>query len=224
MSVRKAFQHIFLNTDESTLLLNAFRDIVTVQHQIEFDKIQSFLTEGEFAPRLIQLHKPPSAPMSAIPHQVGDQSNLGRTYHLEGISDTNDLEATILDLGKLYQQARCFEFDDLIYLITLKLQVAWNSYPALFHLRPLLKINSLIFPESYDENTLDFLQHWMLHFFAETWELFNYDCSDMFWTVLRANPGLLDAVISLRSGLISENPKLYSDPQALIRSRGVAKL
>jgi hypothetical protein len=64
----------------------------------------------------------------------------------------------------------------------------------------------------------------MLHFFAETYDLFNYDCSDMFWSVMRAKSGLLDAVIMLRSGLISENPKLYSDPQALIRSRGVAKL
>ncbi|KAJ6072021.1 hypothetical protein N7499_010035 [Penicillium canescens] len=226
MSVRKAFQQIFLNTDESTLLLNAFRGIVTVQHQIEFDKIQSFLTEGEFSPRLIQLHKPPSfAPMSAIPHQIGDQSCIGRTYHLEGISDTNDLEAAILSLGTLYQQARCFELADLIDLITFKLQVAWNSYPALFHLKPLLKITSLIFPDDhYDENTHDVLQHWMLHFFAETYDLFNYDCSDMFWSIMRANSGLLDAVIMLRSGLISENPRLYSDPQALIRSRGIAKL
>jgi hypothetical protein len=225
MSVCMAFQHIFLKTEESALLLNAFRDIVNIQHRVEFAKIQSFLTDGEFSPRLISLYNPVSfTSMEAIPHQIGDQSNVGRRYRLEGISDTNDLETAILSLGELYQQARSFELTDLIYLITLKLQVAWNSYPALYHLKPLLKITALIFPNAYDENTHDALQYWMLHFFAETYDLFTYDCPDMFWSVMRANPDLREGVMKLRSGLMTENPMLYSDSQALIRSRGVEKL
>jgi hypothetical protein len=46
----------------------------------------------------------------------------------------------------------------------------------------------------------------------------------MFWSVMRANPDLREGVMKLRSGLMTENPMLYSDSQALIRSRGVEKL
>ncbi|KAJ5749227.1 uncharacterized protein N7511_010923 [Penicillium nucicola] len=224
MSVRKAFQQVFLNTAESSTLLGAFHGIVQIQHTIEFQKIQSFLRDREFCPRLIQFHNPSSTSESAISHQIGDLFGIGRIYRLDGMDNPKDLVIMILDLGKLYEQARCFELADLIHLIAMKLQVAWNSYPSLVHLKALLKIVPLVFANSYDESTLDILQKWMLHFFAESYDLFAYDCSDAFWSTMRANSGLQDAVNGIRSKLVSGNPELYSDPLALIRSRGITVL
>ncbi|KAJ5293726.1 hypothetical protein N7508_008547 [Penicillium antarcticum] len=156
MSVSQAFHQTFLNAADSTVCFNAFQSIVQSQPKIVFDNIRSFLTDREFSLRVIQVYKP---------------TNIGRIYQLEGVEDTNGLKAVNLGLGKLYQHARCFELTELISLITLKLQDLWNTYPDLFHLRPLLEITVLIFPDEYDESNHDPLQTWMLRFFAETYDL-----------------------------------------------------
>lgn len=232
LTLRDALEYIFLQKDEAADILAVFNDSVLVQNRPESEQIKSFITSGEFVPRIVQVNDPtrntnaadgnePSGDSADL--QVGDRHGFGRRYQLQGINNSDDLGKHIISLGHLYRQARRFNLVALINMITLKLQVAWNSYPGLSQLEPLLEVVSMAFQNNSDDNK-DQLQAWLISFMADTLDLIYFACSGRFWEVMQGNSALQRAVFAARSDIVAKNPEKYSDARVLIRSRGIDRV
>lgn len=108
----------------------------------------------------------------------------------------------------------------LIGLIILKLQAAWNSYPGLHQLEPLLEVTSLVFSGEGGPDGDD-MQYWLVSFIADAKDLFLFECPARFWEVMCGNQTLMNAVFQLRNDAQRKDPDKYADSRVLIRSRGV---
>ncbi|KAJ5577685.1 uncharacterized protein N7459_006649 [Penicillium hispanicum] len=233
LTMRMALEHIFLHKEEAVEILAVFHDMVEIQGRPEAEHIQSFLIHKEFSPRLVSLNAPfPTHTSNSkdnrptdeeVQYEVGDCYRMQRQWKLEAVGDSDNLQKQIISLGRLYLQARRFKMDDLIHLITRKLQAAWNSYPGLCQLEPLMDVTTMAFSDP-SVVELDELQTWLINFIADTLDLFFYVCSEQFWAAMRENPALHHVVFRLRKEFLQENPNKYSDPRLLIQSRGINQL
>ncbi|KAJ5155888.1 hypothetical protein N7492_008691 [Penicillium capsulatum] len=232
ISLRQALENIFLEKPGSVELLAIFTDTVAVQKRPESQQIQSFLKTGEFVPRLVQVNHPSrilsgpdgkSSANEAKEAQVGDCYGFGRRYQLEGVNNSDDLCKHILALGRLYQQARRFGLGALTGMITLKLQVAWNSYPGLCQLEPLLGVVEMAFKDKISD-TQDNLQAWLIKFVADILDLIYYSYSNQFWKVMNGNPPLQRILFEHRLKLVQVAPEKYTDPRVLLRMRGIGQI
>lgn len=231
LNLRSALEHVFLQEDDAHDILVIFRDIVSIRNKLESDKIRSWLRIREFMPRLVQVNdqelnsiaSQTSAPSneSSPERQVGDVQGIHRKYHLEAVSNSKALGDIILSLGRLYHAVRHFDLDGLVDLITLKLQVAWNSYPGISQLALILEVTAMAF--SGYPNKRDSLQSWLAAFIADTLDLQYYACSEKYWEVMRGNRGLHDEVCHRRKELNRDHPERYADVRALLHSRGIKK-
>lgn len=226
LNLRTALDHVFLQKSDAACLLAVFYECVKIQNKPACEQIRSWLTVREFAPRLIQMNEQSAketANSEISRRQVGDILGVHRRYHLEAINDSHDLREQILSLGRLYKQARHFEMPELIDLIQLKLQAAWNSCPGVSQLQPILEVVTLAFRDISPDHKYDSMQAWLVNFVAETMDLFFYDCPEHFWEVLRGNPTLHEMVFKIRTEALQKDPAKYADPRVLIRSRGIEK-
>lgn len=231
LDLRSALEHVLLQGDDAHDILVMCRDLVSIQvrNKLEADKVRSWLKIREFVPRLVQLNDQELssiASQSSAPstesfgeRSIGDVQGIHRKYHLEVVSDSKALGDIILSLGKLYHAVRHFALDGLVDLITRKLQVAWNSYPGISQLAPILEVTAMAFSGS--PNKRDNLRTWLAAFIADTLDLHYYACSDKYWEVMRGNRSLHDEVCHRRNDLIQGHPERYADVRAMLRSRGI---
>lgn len=139
LTLRSALHHVFLQEDDAADVLGIFREVLQTQDQPEFLQIQSWLRSHEFAPLAVQVNDLPrrvaddNASSNVASRQIGDIYE----HPPQILSGCRLRLGKILSLGRLYTQARSYEMAQLIDLIRLKLQAAWNSYPA----RALLNCN-----------------------------------------------------------------------------------
>lgn len=236
MTISHALEHVFLGQIESAKIIDVFQGAVILEKQPEYVHIRSYLTDGEFLPRVIELNSPEfkvptsfaarDAKNNSIMRVIGDQMGIGQNFKLNGVTTNLDLEEIILILGKVYVQARRFGLMHMVYRIAFKLQVAWNCYPDLYQCKPLLGVASLAFAgcTEFDIEACDYLQSWMIHLLAEASDLLTYNSSEQFWSLLRAHPKLQDVVLHLRTLAHVHNPELYGNTRALLYSRGVSQL
>lgn len=232
LPLRQALENIFLQKPDSAELLAIFTDTVAIQGHRGSEQIQSFLTTGEFIPRLVQVNNPTRIMSAAEGNesacqadvvQVGDCHGFGRIYQLQGINNSDDLCQHILALGRLYQQARRFGLAALTSMIAMKLQVAWNSYPGLCQLEPLLAVVDMAFKDCPD-NKQDHLQVWLINFIADTLDLIYYSYSDRFWEVMHGKSSLQRIIFETRSKIVQQTPDKYTDPRVLLRSRRIGQV
>lgn len=231
MPFKQVLENIFLQKPESGELLAIFTDTVRIQGCQESEHIKSFLTTGEFVPRLVQVNDPARI-ISAVEGsqtnhqigeiQIGDCYGFGRKYQLQGINNSNDLCRHILALGRLSQQARRFGLASLMSMITMKLQVAWNSYPGLCQLEPLLGVVDMAFHDCHEGQ--DQLQVWLIQFIADTLDLIYYSYSDRFWEIMQGKGSLQRTIFEARSKMVQETPGKYTDPRVLLHSRGIGQV
>jgi hypothetical protein len=237
LTLGQALKHVFLDQHEAAKIKDVFLGAATLERQPEYLQIREYLSDGEFAPRLITLknsgfsHPTPFPALDArtnstIFRLVGDQMGIGQNFKLNGVSNSLDLENAILVLGRVYLQARRFGLTDLVYRIAFKLQVAWNCYPELYQSKPLLEVAALAFAgrTEFDEADCDYLQAWLIHFISEASDLLTYNANEQFWSLLRAYPKLQEKVLNLRTLAHVHNPELYGNTRALLESRGLGNL
>ena len=226
LDLRAALEHIFLRKNGAAEILDIFHHSVEIQSRPESEQIRSFFMSGEFAPCLVQVNNPAakavdqSADAEPVQREVGDYYGIGRQYQLEGIKDSEELCDQINFMGRLYVQARRFDMISLVKMITLKLQVAWNSYPGLSQCGALLEVTNLAFKD-VSTGTYDHLQTWIINFVADTIDLFYYGCPERFWEIMHENPALHNAVFQLRKELLHKTPNKYADARVLVHSRGM---
>lgn len=234
MTMRQALAQVLLERPETEDVLAFCRNLNAVQSRAEIVQLRDFQKEREFTPRLLQPdYLPSNMPKCVqisdeqgqkVPYLLGDKMHIGQRLRLEGVEDSAGLRDGVTILGALYDQARNFGIKDLIYCITYKLQVAWNSYMGVGQCLPFLGVATLAFKNDYIREASDFLQTWFISFLAETYDLFVNQCHDKLLTLLRANPKLQDAVLELRAKLLLRQPEVFSDTRALLRSRGIGQL
>ena len=230
LTLRSALQHVFLQEDDAAEILGIFRGVFETQDQPEFLQVQSWLRSHEFAPLLVQVNDQPrraadsNASLNVASRQIGDILNIHRKYHLAAVSDSADLQDKIISLGRLYRQARSYEMTQLIDLIRLKLQAAWNSYPGLAQLQPTLQVTMMAFSQEPAGCKHDNLQKWLIEFIADTHDLFLYDCPGNFWAVMHDLPDLYTEISKVRTEMHTKSPQRYADIVSLIRSRGIEKV
>ena len=179
------------------------------------------MKKQEFEPRIVQIlnqsTESTSDTQSEEP-QIGDITHLNRNYRLEGITDSKTLQQEIIALGTFYRYARRFNKPALVEKITTKLQIAWNSYPGLSQLDPILDVAKIAFQDGIEK--IDVLQEWILMFIADTKDLFPVACNTKYWDVMRSFPVLMEAVNARRDELLRVDPGKYSDVRVLLRERG----
>lgn len=231
LDLRSALGHVFLQEKDADDILAIFHDVVSIKKKPEFEHIRSWLTTHEFKPRLVQLQVNDQGIVSNnVPGQgsndetcqgreIGDIKAIHRIYRMEAVSDSHDLRQTILSLGRLYLSIRHFAMEGLVEMIILKLQVAWNSYPGISQLVPILDVAAMAFSGGPARN--DALRTWLVSFIADTQDLYFYECSPRFWEVMRSSRALYDEVFQRRTVLHRDQPERYSDVLALLRSRGI---
>lgn len=232
LDLRAALRHVFLQEEDADDILAIFHDLVSIKNKTEFEHIRTWLLTREFKPRLVQLQVNDQAIVSnkaqgqgsddepSQDREIGDIKGIYRKYRLEAVSDSHDLRQTIVSLGRLYLSIRHFAMEGLVELITLKLQVAWNSYAGIMQLVPILDVVTMAFSGPARNDTL---RTWLVSFIADTQDLYFYDCSPRFWEVMRSNAALHDEVFQRRTELHRDQPERYSDVRALLRSRGIEK-
>ncbi|KAJ5092878.1 hypothetical protein N7456_008739 [Penicillium angulare] len=237
LTISQAIDDILLGTPEAAEILGAFDDILRVQNQPEAAKLKSYLETKEFEPLLIQILNPAAPNMTNAASEsptkkgtsepfIGDCLRMGRVYQLKGVKDSEALQQEIISLGHLYTYASHFHKTSLIRLITQKLQVAWNSYPGVFQLRPLLDVAMIACRDASfaASEKKDHLQDWIVRFVADTMDLFLYDCGKEYLQVLREAPALHEAVIEMRKKHVANFPERYTDIRILLRSRGIKEI
>ncbi|KAJ6096266.1 hypothetical protein N7486_007012, partial [Penicillium sp. IBT 16267x] len=216
LSLQDSVESWVLGKPEAEEIQSFFKHIVQLPSQPEFTQIKSFFLTREFKPRLVQEENPK--------FEVGDIKGLGRHWQLQDIRTSDDLCEAILSLGQLYTFARRLNLDEMIRMIAFKLQVAWNSYPGLCQLEPLLSILSVVYTNDCSMATKDHLQEWFLKFIADVQDLVLLACSVKYQTVMREVPSLYNAVSDLRLELVSKSPEKYTDQRRLLESRGIDQL
>ncbi|KAJ6166892.1 hypothetical protein N7470_002339 [Penicillium chermesinum] len=225
MNLMTVIESFILQKEVADEVFAIFEATVSLREP-ELGKLRSFLASKEFTPRLIQPIVTTREAQDDIEDivfadtSIGDILRIGRSYELKDVADAEDLSVEIISLGNLYAQARRYNMRELIADITLKLQVAWNSYPGLSQLGFLLEVTSLAFEEDI-QPPYNGLQEWLLNFMADAFDLFTYACSEPFWQVLHADDGLKEAVFTRRADNMKESPTRYIDIPALLRSRGI---
>lgn len=226
LSLQASIRSWVVGNSEAEEIQSLFNRIVQLPSQPAFAQIKSFYLSSEFHPRLVQVNAPSESENCAAGGQeetrefeVGDINGLGRHWQLQDIRTSDDLCEEIISLGQLYTFARRLNMDELIRMITFKLQVAWNSYPGLCQLEPLLSVISMV-----DMAEKDHLQEWIVKFVADVHDLMLLACSVKYQTVMREIPSLYNAVSDLRMELISKSPKKYLDQRCLLESRGIGQL
>lgn len=190
----------------------------------EFEPIHSFLATGEYNPRLVDLNE---AIKPGEDHSiVGDQFAFGRKFALENIKAPEELDAQVLRFGKAYLHAKVFNLPVLQGLTLWKLQAAWNSYPGLQQLGPILECARFLFEERkqfpglFGNGTAwDPMQNWMVGFLADTIDFCFYRYSEQFWDTLRDNCALQAAVFKRRAENLAKNPGRYLPTDQLILAR-----
>ncbi|KAJ5793695.1 hypothetical protein N7457_000294 [Penicillium paradoxum] len=233
MSIRQALQHIVLGESQKDQLIDVFRGAIVCDTQPEYVHIRSYMKDGEFLPRVIELDTPEFEYPTTFPTHdmnnnvmmrvIGDQMDIGQNFKLHAVATNEDLEDTIQILGRIYLQARRFGLDHMVYRTTFKLQVSWNCYPYLFQCKPLLEVAALAFEgcTEFSMEACDYLQAWMMHLLAEAMDLFTYSASGQFWALMRANPNLQEVVLHLRFLAHCQNPEVYGNVSAILTSRGI---
>ncbi|KAJ5735362.1 uncharacterized protein N7483_000487 [Penicillium malachiteum] len=229
LSMSEVAERVLVQGPRANELLEIFHEMLKVQRQPESAKIKSFMQTSEFSPRLSQINNPANnwsndtANKNKSGKLLGDYLEKGRILQLESVRDSNTLQQEIVSLGHLYKYARRFQKPKLIKMIAIKLQVAWNSYPGLCQLKPILDVASIVC-QDFSLTTKDYLQNWILNFIADTMDLFLHDCSEKYWSAMRALPDLFDAVTKLRAEFIVRFPGRYSDVRVLLSSRGIDQI
>ncbi|KAJ5240014.1 hypothetical protein N7468_004633 [Penicillium chermesinum] len=213
MNLMTVIESFILQKEVADEVFAIFEATVSLREP-ELGKLRSFLASKEFTPRMTL------KTLFFADTSIGDILRIGRSYELKDVADAEDLSVEIISLGNLYAQARRYNMRELIADITLKLQVAWNSYPGLSQLGFLLEVTSLAFEEDI-QPPYNGLQEWLLNFMADAFDLFTYACSEPFWQVLHADDGLKEAVFTRRADNMKESPTRYIDIPALLRSRGI---
>lgn len=231
LDLRTAIEHVFLKDHDADDILAVFRDLVSLKNKPEFEHIRNWLLLREFKPRLVHLQVndqtviPNTAQSqgsdneSSQDREIGDIKGIHRNHHLEAVSNSQVLRQNILSLGRLYLSIRHFAMEGLVEFITFKLQVAWNSFPGISQLGPILDVAAMVFSGGYAQK--DALRSWLVSFIADTQDLYFYDCSARFWKVMRSNAVLYDEVFQKRTEMHREHPEKYADVRALFRSRGI---
>lgn len=188
----------------------------------EFEPIYSFLITGEFEPKLIDRSKSISPENQS--RILGDQFGLGHKYSLAGIVCSEELDKQILRFGRIYMNAGLFGLDILQGLALWKIQIAWNSFPGLHQLVPILEVARIAAGKANDPGTGTGLSHgplysWMVGFFADTMDLFFHSCPDHFWQVMGPNHGLQASVMRRRAEKLAKDPGRYLNLEEIIASR-----
>lgn len=211
-------QHILLKKENSEELLAIFRDVSTVEEP-ELGKLMSFLKTQEFNPQLLKASFPRQSNSKDVEEfEIGDCLGIDRQFQLHGVRNSADLHEEIVRLGKLYSYARRLNMVDLVEKITLKLQAAWNSYPGLSQLEPLLEVAAMVFR---DYIRRDLLQDWLIKFIADTLDLIYYQCPRRYWALMRDGPDFFSLVTQMRSEANRKNPERYANPRDQLRKRGI---
>lgn len=229
-NLRWSIEHIFQDGDDADELLRIFWEILQVHGQPEFVQIQSWLRSTEFAPHLVQVKNP--TPISTIhgdssgleSGEIGDILQTHREYQLANVQNSEDLRKQILSLGRLYRQARIYNLTKLIDLIRHKLQAAWNYYPGLGQLEPILEVTKMAFKDMPESCKHDNLQKWLIRFLADTQDLFTYDCGSKWWALMGELSDLYSEVSQVRTEMHRGHPERYADLLFLLRSRGIEEI
>lgn len=233
MNLRQILSNLLLKNILHPENLYVLRSAIDIQYRPEAEKICSYLKTNEFNPRVIHVSDS-TFPMMANQmtnsmdekqtRLIGDLSNIGQWRQLEGINDSDDLSKQIMSLGSLYKEAQNFDMTELMDLIVLKLHIAWNSYPGLHQLHPLVETIRIINPEHFTTPLKDPFQKWIVNFIAETLDLFQYACGKRFWEIMKSYPFLYSAASEKRKKLIKNDQEKYVDLRVLLQSRGVEEI
>lgn len=211
-------EHILLEKENSQGLLAVFRDVSTVQEP-ESGKLVSFLKTQEFTPHLLRTSLARQGNSRGDEEfEIGDCFGINRQFQIQGVTNSADLHEQIVQLGRLYSYARRLNLVDLVEKITFKLQAAWNSYPGLSQLEPLLDVTAMAFKGS---TRTDHLQDWLVKFVADTLDLIFYQCPQRYWAIMSDQPDLYNSVTRMRSELSRKSPERYANPRDQIRQRGI---
>ncbi|KAJ5918737.1 hypothetical protein N7454_009881 [Penicillium verhagenii] len=230
MSLQIAIESLLLEKPEAGEIQAFLEHMSELRSQPEFMLLKSWCLTKEFQPRLIQINNPGEVmrdERSSEDHarsEVGDIRNIGRQWQLQDIRTSDDLRETIRSLGNLYVYARRLNLDDMIRNITLKLQVAWNSYPGLCQLEPILDVTAIVYKNYCPSNAKDHLQEWLSRFVADVQDLIMLACSLKYQSVMRDSPSLYHDVSNLRVKFLSQSPAKYTDARLLLQSRGIDRL
>lgn len=233
MNFRQVQHHFLLRDEYRSTIRRIFRHHLDVEDQPEAEQICMFLNSGHFNPRVVEVKDPVPFANNAgeensndegQTRQIGDILRIGRKLQLQGIQlqgndDIKGLQKLILSLGRLYKQARIFDIKLLMENVIQKLQIAWNSYPGIYPLKPLIEVVRIVDPVHLAAN--DPFREWIVLFIAETIDLFQYEDGKKFWKVMNSYPLLRMEINDKRSEFLKNNPERYMDVQALLRSRGV---
>jgi hypothetical protein len=226
-SLRDCIEHIFHEGCHADEMLRIFEATLQIQNEPEHAQIQSWLRTKEFNPLLVQVHNPTlSATIDGnLSHdtssEIGDIQKSRRKYHLANVSDAEELRGQILSLGRLYLQARNYELTKLIELIRHKMQAAWNFYPGLCQLQPVLEVTMMAFKARPEHREHDTLQKWLIEFLADTQDLFTYDCAEKWWGLMSELPDLFSEISQVRTEMHRRHPERYEDLSSLLYSRGI---
>jgi hypothetical protein len=214
--------------------LTMCESLIVVRNKPEHMQLRSFIIGTEFSPRLVEFNPDirfvPScvvtndAEDNKVSYLLGDKLQIGQSYCLEAITNTEGLREAMTSLGNVYEQARSFEMRDMIHDIAIKLQVCWNSYSGLSQCQTLLEIAKIVFWNDTGAKNGDPVQTWFVPFMAETYDLFDYECHEGLLALLRAHPRLQAEVLSIRTEFRLQQPALFADALGLLRSRGVFHL
>ncbi|KAJ5988952.1 hypothetical protein N7481_004162 [Penicillium waksmanii] len=233
MNFRQVQNHFLLRDEYRSTIRRIFQHNLDVEDQPEAEQICMFVNSGHFNPRVVEVKDPVPFANNAgeensndesQTRQIGDILRIGRKLQLQGIQlqgkdDIKGLQKLILNLGRLYKQARIFDIKLLMVDIIQKLQIAWNSYPGIYQLQPLLEVIRIIDPVHLTAG--DLFQEWIVAFIAETIDIFQYDDGKKFWKVMNSYPLLRMSVQDKRREVLKNNQERYMDVQALLWSRGV---
>lgn len=211
-------EHVLLEKEHSRELRAIFRAVSTVQEP-EAGKLICFLKTQEFDPQLLKISLARQiSSHEAEEFEIGDCLGIHRHFQLHGVTNSRDLQEQIVRLGRLYSYARRLNMVDLVEKITFKLQAAWNSYPGLSQLEPLLDVTAVVFKNA---TCTDHLQDWLIKFIADTQDLIYYHCPHRYWALMKDLPGLYNSITRMRSEVSRKNQERYANPRDQIRERGI---
>ena len=233
MNLRQILSNLLLKNILHPGILHVLRSAVDIQYRPEAENIRSYLNSNEFTPRIIHVSES-AFPMNANEiskskdkkqvRQIGDISNLGQWRQLEGINNSDDLSTQIMCLGSLYKEAQSFDMTELMDLIVVKFQIAWNSYLGLHQLHPLIETIRIIDPKHLTTPLKDPFQKWIVDFIVETLDLFQYACGKRFWEIMKAYPFLYSDASGKRKELLKVDQEKFIDLRVLVRNRGVEEI
>jgi hypothetical protein len=211
-------EHVLLEKENSRELRAIFRAVSTVQEP-EAGKLISFLKTQEFDPQLLKISLARQiSSHEAEEFEIGDCLGIHRQFQLHGVTNSRDLQEQIVRMGRLYSYARRLNMVDLVEKITFKLQAAWNSYPGLSQLEPLLDVTAVVFKNA---TCTDHLQDWLIRFIADTQDLIYYHCPHRYWALMKDLPDLYNSITRMRSEVSRKNQERYANPRDQIRERGI---